>query len=115
MKINKIAKAVHTMNQLYCQQLGDFTQPDWADAEEWQKQSSRDAVKFHLDNPNVQTHLAHDKWVEEKQKAGWSYGPIKDVPNRKHPCMVSFFQLPPLQQNKDFLIQALVSTLKQQP
>jgi len=115
MKIRKMARMIHTMNQLYCQQIGDFSQPDWADAEDWQKQSSMDAIKFQLDNPHAPPSAGHEKWMEEKQRDGWTYGTVKDIPAKKHPCMVSFFQLPREQQLKDTMIKLLVMTLNPVP
>ena len=39
MSPNQIAKVCHETNRAYCQATGDFSQPVWELAPEWQKQS----------------------------------------------------------------------------
>ena len=45
-----IAKVAHTVNKAYCETLGDYSQPSWDEAPEWQKASALQGVEFHLNN-----------------------------------------------------------------
>lgn len=106
--IEHIAEAAHEANRAYCESMGDTSQPSWEDAPEWQKLSARNGVKFHLDNPTAGAQSSHDNWFAEKEADGWSYGPVKDPVNKRHPCMVPFSELPLAQQIKDHIFRSTV-------
>uniref|UniRef100_A0A7C9JJF6 Ryanodine receptor Ryr domain-containing protein n=1 Tax=Muribaculaceae bacterium Z82 TaxID=2304548 RepID=A0A7C9JJF6_9BACT len=38
--------------------------------------------------------LEHRRWLRERQKAGWRYGPAKDVARRQSPYLVPWEELP---------------------
>ena len=98
-----IAREAHEINRAYCQYLGDNTQIPWEKAPEWQKQSCINGVCNVIKNPNTTPEQSHLSWLKEKEEAGWTYGEIKDVENKKHPCMVPYDQLPQEQRMKDLL------------
>lgn len=106
--IEEVAQACHEANRVYCASLGDLSQPSWADAPEWQKDSSRRGVVFHFMNPGTSASASHENWFEQKQAGGWSYGPEKDVENKRHPCFVPFEELPAAQQIKDHIFRSTV-------
>lgn len=110
MKIGDVAKLCHEANAVYCELHGDYSQPAWEKAPGWQRESAVNGVRFHLE------HLAgpeasHEHWLEEKLKAGWTYGPVKDPEKKQHPCCVPFSSLPPEQRAKDHLFRAIVHAL----
>lgn len=107
-EIDYVARICHEANAAYCRSIGDFSQPNWLAAPEWQKHSARNGVLFHLHNPNASAGASHSNWYDEKLKDGWSYGPDKDPENRRHPCMVPFDELPIEQQIKDHIFKAIV-------
>lgn len=109
--IERIARMCHAANRNWCRECGDFSQPRWHEAPEWQRKSAIDGVKFHLDNPDANASATHDNWVAEKLREGWAYGEMKDADAKTHPCMVPFDQLPPEQQAKDRLFRAIVHAL----
>jgi len=111
MNRHHIAKVCHEANRAYCETLGDFSQPAWADAPDWQQTSAINGVQFHLDNPTAGDSASHDNWLAEKKAAGWKYGPVKNPEDKEHPCFVPFDQLPPEQQAKDSLFRAVVHAL----
>lgn len=113
--IEKIAKVCHEANRAYCQTLGDYSQPIWEDAPDWQKSSAIKGVEFNLANPDAPPSHSHDCWLEEKRKTGWKYGPIKDPEKKEHPCFVPYEQLPPEQKLKDALFKATVQVLRNAP
>lgn len=112
-EIEKIASVCHEANRRYCELLGDFSQKHWDDAPLWAINSAMNGVRFHLANPQAQASASHQSWLLEKELLGWVYGEKKD-PDAKpptHPCMVPFEKLPPEQQRKDHLFQAVVKAL----
>jgi hypothetical protein len=95
------AEAAHEMNRLYCCALGDYSQPRWVVAPEWQKTSVMNGVQGALDGNTPEE--SHALWLAEKVATGWKYGPVKDPECREHPCMVPYVELPPEQRAKDQL------------
>lgn len=107
-KISIIAQVCHEINREYCKALGDYSQPAWEDAPEWQVKSALEGVRFHLEDPEASPSHSHDEWLREKRSNGWVYGPEKDADKKEHPCIVSFDQLPTEQKAKDYIFRAVV-------
>lgn len=115
--IDSIARVCHEANRAFCASLGDHSQPDWFSAPQWQIDSARAGVRFHLDaragGRKVPPSASHDSWLAEKARDGWTYGPVKDAETRQHPCFVPYEQLPPEQKRKDYLFGAIIEALAQ--
>lgn len=111
-----IAAITHEANRLYCQGLGDMSQPSWADAPLWQKESAIAGVESHLLDPDMTPACSHVKWSEQKVKDGWVYGDVKDpdATPPTHPCLVPYAELPRHQQTKDKLFKAIVDALREE-
>ncbi|WP_315711043.1 RyR domain-containing protein [Brenneria uluponensis] len=109
--IDLIARVSHEVNRAYCVALGDHSQMSWDDAPDWQKDSARNGVEFHL-NGERGPEASHNSWLAQKQAEGWAYGPVKDAEKKKHPCFVPYDQLPKEQQVKDYLFRAVVHAFK---
>lgn len=109
--IEKIAQAAHEINKAYCESLGDFSQPSWEDAPQWQKNSSVNGVKFHRENPDADPESSHENWLKEKCADGWVYGELKDPENKTHPCCVPYEMLPQEQRSKDFIFRQVIHSL----
>lgn len=110
--IESIARACHEANKALCESVGDTSQKHWEAAEQWQRDSAVAGVKFRIDNPSAKDSAQHDAWCEDKVKAGWVYGPVKDPVAKTHPCLVDFDALPPEQKAKDALFIAVVNAMK---
>ena len=110
-KIEQVARIVHEANGALCDSIGDHSQTSWDEAPEWQRTSSMEAVRFHLENPDAPASASHERWMKERLETGWRYGETKDANARTNPCLVPFEQLPPDQQAKDHLIKAIVDAL----
>ena len=106
-----IAKVCHEANRAYCETIGDLSQPKWEDAPDWQKNSAIDGVEKIIDGTVKQPSDSHASWLAEKERGGWSYGPVKDPDNKKHPCFVPYEELPTEQKLKDALFFAVVKAL----
>lgn len=106
-----IARICHEANRAYCATLGDFSQPQWEDAPEWQQTSAINGVKAHF-GEGLTPEQSHESWLAEKVAAGWVYGPVKDADAKTHPCCVPYAELPEAQKRKDHLFGAIVAALK---
>lgn len=110
-KMMEIARVAHQVNRALCMAFGDYTQPEWRDAPEWQRESAVKGVEFRLGNPDAPISAQHEQWMSEKLQAGWKYGEVKDAEEKTHPCLVPFAVLPPEQRAKDWVFAAVVWAL----
>lgn len=106
--LTRAAQLAHEANRAYCESIGDFSQPSWADAPEWQRASAISGAWFHFNNPQASASDSHDNWYAEKQRDGWSYGPVKDPDRKQHPCFVPYYQLPVEQRIKDHIFRSVI-------
>jgi hypothetical protein len=106
--VDNMARICHEANRALCTVNGDLSQPPWDDAPEWQQESARDGVRFHIEQPYADSKASHDRWLEVKLKDGWRYGPTKDAANKVHPCLLPYHALPPHEQIKDDIFTSIV-------
>ena len=106
-----IARVCHEANRAHCANMGDYSQPEWAAAPDWQVASAIKGVELHLSGDHSPS-ASHDAWMKEKVDNGWIYSPIKDPISKTHPCIVPFHELPRAQQMKDYLFRAIVHSYK---
>lgn len=104
----QIAAICHEANKAFCEYLGDFSQPGWAEAPDWQRSSAIQGVGFHRANPEASDSASHDNWMAVKRAEGWIWGAVKDTDLKMHPCMVTYEALPPSQRFKDKLFRTIV-------
>lgn len=111
----EIAELCHEANRIYCQFIGDDSQPAWGDAPDWQKDSIRKGVALHIesfkDGDIADPETAHNHWMELKLREGWRFGEIKDVDAKTHPCLLPYYSLPLAQQVKDDLFGNIVMAM----
>lgn len=113
-----IAVICHEANRFLCQSQHDYSQEAWRTAPKWQRDSALHGVEAHVNElvksggqVGLKPSASHESWYLEKLADGWTYGELKDVELKTHPCMVDFDELPPEQQAKDFLFGAIVKAL----
>lgn len=99
--IEAAARAAHEANRAYCLAHGDRSQLPWDAAPEWQKASVRNGVLGVLKGNTPEQ--SHEGWMAHKLETGWTYGPIKDVDKKTHPCLMPYGDLPAHQRVKDTL------------
>lgn len=109
--VRRIAQVAHEANRAYCDSIGDTTASAWVDAPQWQIDSEMDGVVAVLSGKVTSPEESHRNWLEEKTRAGWGYGPVKDPALKQHPCYVPYEQLPANQRMKDTLFFAIVRAL----
>lgn len=111
-QIEQVAQVCHEANRAYCDTIGDHTQPPWLTAPEWQKDSARKGVEFHIAHLSAgekpSPAASHESWLAEKTREGWKYGPVKDPEKKEHPCFLPYEQLPIEQRLKDYIFAAIV-------
>lgn len=97
-----IARVCHEVNRVYCRTMADNSQVEWSEAPDWQKQSAINGVAAHrMSNCTITPRGLHSQWLGEKREQGWSYGSIKDVAMKQHPCFLPYDDLPFHQKMKD--------------
>lgn len=101
------ASAAHEANKLYCQSLGDFTQPSWENAPKWQRDSALSGTRNAVRDLESGPEDSHANWFALKESEGWKYGPVKDPDRKEHPCMVPYKDLPQGQKLKDAMFLAV--------
>lgn len=109
--VELIACAAHMANRVYCQALGDESQPTWEDAPEWQRSSIINGVRAKLANPDITPAQSHEGWLAQKRAEGWTWGPTKDPLLKTHPCMLDYENLPADQKHKDHNFLAVVLSM----
>jgi len=107
----QIARVAHEANRAWCMANNDYSQPQWDEAPDWQRNSAIMGVEFHIANPNAGDSASHDSWMKQKEKDGWVYGEVKDESVKTHPCIVPFSDLPDIQQKKDSLFRGIIHAL----
>jgi hypothetical protein len=113
METSEIARVCHEVNRAYCAALGDTSQPAWADAPQWQKDSATAGVNAIQTNPDTTPEQSHEGWLAQKAADGWKYGAVKNPDTKEHPCFVPYNELPAEQRVKDYLFGAVVRSLRQ--
>lgn len=110
--IDDIARVTYEANAAYSHVLGDTSFGRWGDAPEWQKDTNRRGVRFHLANPGASPSASHEEWMRQKMREGWIYGEVKDVQHKTHPCLVPWSELSEELRCKDVLFRATVEVLR---
>lgn len=111
LSVEAIARVCHEVNRALCAAAGDHSQLSWAEAPEWQRESSRQGVRFAIAHPYAGPEAQHQAWADAKRADGWRYGEAKDADAKTHPCLLPFTALPFEQRVKDYAFRALVDAL----
>lgn len=112
MNIRQLARICHESNKALCDAAGDFTQPPWFLMTPHAQDMTISGINALLKEPDLTSEQVHEKWVQAKLDAGWSWGPEKNEEKRTHPCIVPWSELPEEQRAKDDLFKAIVNSLK---
>lgn len=112
MTVQQVAQLCHNLNRDFCWLLGDYSQPAFDEAPDWQVQSAMNGVSFRLRNPDVTPEQMHINWMKQKEAEGWVFGAIKNAEAKTHPCMIPYDQLGPEQQLKDHLFGSVVDAIR---
>lgn len=107
-----VAKVCHEVNRAFCREvLMDHSHLPWYDAPEWQRESAYNGVLMHFEDPDATPEASHISWMEQKRAEGWSYGNVKDVDAKTHPCLLPYHQLHAHDRAKDHLFAAVCKSM----
>lgn len=106
----RIARICHSAMDTYRESIGERPFGPWEKLPEWRKRCEVEWVENAIANPGMTPKMAHDIWVSEYSYAGWTFGPVRDVKNKKHPCLVRWDRLPGYQKLKDELFLSVART-----
>jgi hypothetical protein len=110
MSIEVAARVCHEAIRALQQATGDPEPvPSWDAATEEQRRSTILSVGRAL--AGASPEQVHDEWRADRDAQGWTWGPVKDSRARRHPCLLPYDQLPPVQQVKDKLFLAVVAAI----
>ena len=115
MKPEHIAAIAHQINTAYCIAIGDKVAPPFEECPEDMQKGIMLGVQMHIDNPEATPEQSHESWLADKIANGWTYGEVKDIEAKTHPCCVPYADLPESQKAKDYLFRAVVHALKDIP
>lgn len=112
-EVVKLARLTHEVNKTLCEEAGDFSQPSWDDAPDWQKESAvegviRSANHIAQFNQPLAPEESHNLWMSKKLRGGWRYGEVKDPHAKTHPCLLPWRELPWNDRLKDVMFGAIV-------
>lgn len=110
MSVPNIARICHEVNKAFCESLGDYSQPTWDEAPQWQKDSAMAGALGVISGEITTPEESHQSWTKQKVADGWTYGDVKDPEAKTHPCLVPYDKLPASQQTKDALFFAVVKS-----
>ena len=110
--IIETAKLCYTVDKAYDEALGNYSQTDWDNAPDWQKDTNINGVENHFFEEINTPSDSHKSWLKEKLDNGWKYGKVKDPEKKEHPCCVAFEDLPKEQQAKDYIFKAICDGAK---
>lgn len=111
--IERIAHVCHEANRALQVTGGEVdVSPHFMDAPEWQVQSAYEGVTAAVEGATPEQ--LHESWMRAKIRDGWSYGPVKDAEQRKHPCIVEYARLPLNQRIKDAVFHAIVGAFMEE-
>lgn len=98
-------------NDVYREVLnGGDGMPAWDDASPEQKEVVREATVAALSG--VTPAAYHARWRAEREAWGWTYGPVKNEDEKKHPNLVAYDLLPSGQRALDALMVVAVDATR---
>lgn len=109
--IEAISRTVHEAVRAWSFAVDNRSIPEWSQAPAWMQESTRDSVRFVIDNPDAGVGAQHNQWMAQKRADGWIYGASRDDDLKTHPSLVPFEDLPETEQQKDRLIINIVQAL----
>jgi len=60
--------------------------------------------EFNDEDVTLLARMEHERWMQEKLDAGWKYAKETDKPKRQHKLLVPWENLPPDEQEKDYIM-----------
>jgi hypothetical protein len=108
--IEQIARVVHEANRAmqYNQNDPCPSQPWDVETPELRERTINGVRLIRLGHSNTEMH---DAWCQALKEDGWEWGPIKNAAAKRHPCLVTYGDLPDNEKHKTELIRVIVTVL----
>jgi hypothetical protein len=86
----------------------------WEERDEKFRKQMIEMVEKYLKMEQLPTpEEAHNSWMKSYLEMGWKYGAKRDTEKKTHPDLVSFYDLPKDERDKDAIFLAFVWLVKQ--
>jgi hypothetical protein len=69
------------------------------------------SLRFTRDEMEQLAQREHDRWMKERESAGWRYAPVRDNARKFHPSLVPWEALPESEKEKDRAVVRSLPTL----
>lgn len=103
-----MARVAHEQVMGLCACLGQPT-ISWEQASDMDQSSTREQILACVNDPNMNPQENWRIWAQNKTKAGWVWGPIKDADAKTHPCLVDSYDKVPFEERvKDHIFLSTV-------
>ena len=104
--VEACARAAHEAERAFCEAIDDEVRRPWSELTERQRESARAAADVML--AGVTDEMQHAEWCDALAKRGWSYGPVEDSDQKRHPHLVPYAELSEIRRKKSDLCWAVV-------
>lgn len=117
MDVNKlkaiaIAKIYHQMHKALCETYADYTQKDWEQCEQWERDIEIEYVETWKRRPDdMLAVFHHEHFIKSMSQKGWSYEKTPNIENKKHPLLAQYSELPYFQKIFDEIFKIIESAL----
>jgi hypothetical protein len=105
-----IAKIAYEVNRAYSRCMGTY-EPPWDVLGDLPKNAMIDGVEWTLNNPEAGPEAQHNAWLENKRRAGWTWGVTKNLHNKTSPDLLEYDKLSLATRARDHIFQAVVRNL----
>lgn len=111
-RLELAARTAHEVNRAFQMYLGEADiNPTWDHLSDDLQDSTRSGVMAIWENFEITPEELHQKWADHKTEQGWTYGPVKDATEKRHPCLVPYNDLPEGHKFKDTLFHTVVRSI----
>lgn len=117
MDVNKlkaiaIAKIYHQMRKALCETYADYTQKDWEQCEQWERDVEIEYVENWKRCPDhTLAVFHHEHFIKSMSLKGWSYGKAPNGESKKHPLLAQYSDLSYFRKIFDEIFRIIESTL----
>lgn len=115
MKRGLIAAVAYGILGAYSFSVSAVTEPAWDSLTDQEKQPTLARVDMLLANPDSTPEQLHTSWLDKRLADGWTVGSPFDAQKKQHPLCVPYSDLPQEEKIKDYLLYAVVQSLKDLP
>lgn len=103
-----LAESCHEVTKVLSEQVLSEEKQEWKLISSGAKARMINAVQRSIENKITDPAVAHENWMADMIKEGWTYGEKLSEEEKTHPCLVHYAELPTGQQTKDELYLAVL-------